>query len=403
MNIIQEIEKENFSDKFKNELVEIITQLNPKNLSEYRKILVEFKQSKGIIPVGRFTKLYWISRGWSEKEAKNKKIKFKRKLDFSPMQVKFWLDKINPKTNINFTEEEAKYKISTQRKSNINYWIEQGHTLEEAKKQVEIYQKENANKFSIKNKQDPTLYKDRTISQLLYWVNKHGMSIEEAKIKLNEIQSTLNLEKIMKKHGTFEGQQRYDQICKNMGFSKTLAGYIEKYGEIEGSIKYQEKNEKCCRNFYYVSKESLMFFQPIYKELLTYLDPTDIYFGINEELMNTFTPDNLYYGIQEKNEYFLWDNVHHKIFFYDFTIPKYKIIIEYHGIRYHPNPNWDKSTWDKWKFMNMDADTKRQLDQYKNSVATRNGFEVFEVWADEKNLFDKDLIINKIKQNLAKN
>lgn len=394
MNILHEIEKENFSDEFQAEFLEFINQLNPKNLTEYRKNLIKFKQSKGIIAIGKFTMRYWLSRGWSLNEAKIKKKMFKRDLGLSPMQIDFWITKINPNTGVFFTKEEAKYKISAHRKSNINYWIERGHTIESAKEQVKIYQKSNANKFSIKNKRDPNLYKDRTTSQLLYWINKHGMSIEEAKIKLNEVQSTFNLNKLMKKHGTFEGQQRYDQMCKNVGFAHTLTGYINKYGEIEGRKKYQEKNKK----FTHVSKESLIFFEPIYKELLNYLNSDDIYFGINEELMND--PNNAYYGIKEKNEYFLWDNIHHKIFFYDFVIPKYKIIIEYHGIRYHPNPNWDKLVWDKWKFINMDANTKRQLDVYKNSVAIRNGFEIFEIWADEKNLFDKDLIINKIKQNL---
>ncbi|MDY0215272.1 MAG: hypothetical protein RBS24_07175 [Bacilli bacterium] len=53
------------------------------------------------------------------------------------------------------------------------------------------------------------------------------------------------------------------------------------------------------------------------------------------------TLDELHVGIKGSKEWCLngkKDKDIEKVYFYDFTIPKFKIIIEYNGETYHPNP-----------------------------------------------------------------
>lgn len=109
---------------------------------------------------------YWGNRGWTEEEIKKKRPKLKNK--HSPMVVKNWLNKINPITDNNYTTEEAKYKIRSFRKVNVEYWIERGHSEQETIIKVSEHQIEQNKKYVYKQKYTPQKYEDRTTTQLKY-------------------------------------------------------------------------------------------------------------------------------------------------------------------------------------------------------------------------------------------
>lgn len=491
-----EIENENLSKVFKEEFKKLLLINNVKNITQYEKVLRIFRKDKKFIAVGKFTDRYWIQRGWSKKEALEKKKQFKRTGLVSTMTTDFWTVKINPKTKHLYTIEEAKYKILSQRSINTEYWLEKGFNKEESIKKVSEVQKKNSQKFIDKLKKNPENYTDRTNTQIMYYVNKLNVSLEEAKKLLSIRQNVSSLKVLIEKYGDIEGQRKYEEICKNIGYSETINGYIDRCGEKEGTLKYNEYceklsfvktleghihkyglkegtkkhdkllldlsvslsdfiikhglekgteryntfcekvrfyntlegyiekygieegpkkyDEKCSKisfnntlngfienygieegsqkyqqkliNFlgnsvgYSTSKESLIFFKPLYKKLRQFL-----------------TKEEIYWGITGSKEYYLWDTPNKKMFFYDLTIPKYKIIIEFHGIRYHPNPKWDFEKWNNWNFMNMNASEKRILDLHKNSVAIKKGYRVIEVFSDEKNLFDDNIVLDYIK------
>ena len=74
----------------------------------------------------------------------------------SPQQWKYWLSKINPKTNQLYTEEDAKEYVSSFRKWSKFYWMkrinpktDQLYTEEDANIQVSIIQKEMSLKSVI--------------------------------------------------------------------------------------------------------------------------------------------------------------------------------------------------------------------------------------------------------------
>ena len=131
-----------------------------------------------------------------------------------------------------------------------------------------------------------------------------------------------------------------------------------------------------------VSKESLIFFIPIYKKL-----------------RNTIDRSEIFWGIQGSKEYFIWDSEGNRIFFYDFVIPKYKVILEYHGKRYHPNPNWTKEKWNKWDLFGMSSDDKRKLDLYKNKIAEDNEYKLIEIFSDDVKKINIDMLIDEILNN----
>lgn len=371
MKFNKEIEAENFNDELKTKLMSRVENIN--ELSKFKAILVIFKKEHNFKACGKFTKQYWVQRGWSEDDAIILKEKFKRKLPPGPMQVEFWTKKINPNTCLKYTEDEAKYKIKSQRPINKEYWIAKGYSTDDAIKKVVDVQQKNGRKWQEKNKVDPKL--DRTHSQLLYWVNKHDMSIAEAKIKLKDVQNTIGLDARINKYGEIEGKVQYDKTCGKLSFAGTMAGYIKRYGPELGPELHKEKTIKCCTNNR-VSKESIQFFLPIYK------------FFRNSGIKR----NEIYWGISGSSEYFLHEKYNNKIFWYDFTIPKLKLIIEFHGTRYHPNPNWDKHKWNKWELFGHNANEKREFDIFKKTLAEKNGYTLIEIWSDEKYNFDKNIL-----------
>jgi hypothetical protein len=371
---------EDLSDPYKKELLEKVIQEKPKNRTEMDKLLSAFRNNKKFLKLGKFTKNYWIQRGWSESEAqiKKKENKVNNQPYGSPMQKKYWMNFTNPQTDKKYTEREAEYKIKSQRKINIEYWIEKGQTEIEAIESVKKLQKENSKKISDKIKTNPENYRDRTWTQYKYWMKK-GLSEIEAKEKVSSIQDKLSMEFLISKHGEIEAIKKYQEISESLSNSQKIESYIEKYGEEIGKERYREKIRKSTLDLPMTSIESIKFFIPLYKKIRKY-----------------FSREDIFWGIGGSKEYFLLDKDNSKIFFYDFTILSKKIIIEYHGKRWHPNPSWDNEKWNNWELFGLDANKKRSLDLYKNHIAEKQGFTVIEIFSDGKEKLDIDLIIQKI-------
>jgi hypothetical protein len=379
MFLSKELKKftEDLSPLYREELISIIEKEIPKNRTETDRILAKFRIEKGFVKVGKFTNKYWEQRGWSSEEAsaKKKQNRVNNIPHGSPMQIEYWLKKTNPRTGHNYTKEEAQYKIKSQRKFNIEYWIERGLSKEDSISMIKKIQKENSSKRKK--------YKGVTWNQYEYWMSKENISEKEAKEKVSNLQKTYDLERIISKYGIIEGNKRYTEMCRNLSYSQSLDGFIERYGEELGKKKYGDAIIKRCSNSG-VSRESLIFFKKIYKDIRKKINRNEIY-----------------WGIKGSREYFLYDSESKKIFFYDFTIPSIGIILEYHGKRYHPNPKWNTEKWEKWNFLGISADEKRILDVYKNNLGEKNGFEVIEIFSDNINENTQVDIINKILEKFS--
>jgi very-short-patch-repair endonuclease len=207
--------------KRENILQEMKTNLVSENVIKIRKYIVE-KYFGSLPENGANTAIYWIARGWEEYTAKRKSSEFlakkgKRK---SPFQVSFWLEKENPNTGKKFTEQEAEYKVRSQRPINSEYWIEKGYSEEESIK-LALDKKDSNNKSGAKASRNRSGLSIRKSSKRCaeYWIER-GKTKEEAIEEVKKSQSTFSLEKCILKFGEEEGtkkwQKRQDKWIKTL-------------------------------------------------------------------------------------------------------------------------------------------------------------------------------------------
>lgn len=230
--------------------------------------------------------------------------------------------------------------------------------------------------------------KEWSVRSLGFWIKK-GYIKDEALKKVKEIQSTNSLTRYIKKYGIDEGAKKFDErrVKWKEIMNSSLIGkkrslglwrYIERYGQFEGEKRYIEmrikRNSKC--SIGRSSKESIVTFS----EIIDILNNHNIKY---------------YMGVEGNKEWHIFNKKEKKMFFYDLTIPKLGIILEYHGEGFHPNPKWDVETLDKWTQIRTGKSSKEVLDytKLKNLTATENGWIVFEIFSS-----DASNTISKIKE-----
>jgi hypothetical protein len=123
---------------------------------------------------------------------------------------------------------------------NKEFLICMGWEYNEIENFISDIQKYNSNKLSESKKKNPDLYKDKTTSNVEYWIKK-GYSTDEAKIKVSERQSTFSLKKCIEKYGEKNGREIFNSRQKK--WIETLKNKVN-YLEIQKSknpYKYDEK------------------------------------------------------------------------------------------------------------------------------------------------------------------
>lgn len=249
-------------------------------------------------------------------------------------------------------------------------------------------QRERGRKSSLKTKGNSL----HSVRSKHHWIAK-GYSEEQAVEKVKEIQTTNSIEKYTKKYG-IEGERlflkrqaewmsRMQDPAIHKSRSLGIARYIERYGEDLGKLKYMDMRKK--RNQHSrlgkASNESIKALANI----INFLEQLKIEY---------------YVGLPGKREWFIFDDHTQRPYFYDLTIPRYSIIIEYHGEGFHPNPTWDNSKWLSWRaaFNNVVADEQYERDCYKKTLAEGKGWSVYEIYSSDTDQIN--LIYNKL-QDLA--
>ena len=103
---------------------------------------------------------------------------------------------------------------------------------------------------------------------------------------------------------------------------------------------------------------------------------------------------NCLYG---DDEYFLYDDVNKKIFFYDFVILERNMIVEYHGSFWHANAQKDSKDW---KNPLYSYEESLQKDSKKKILAEEQGFSYYVIWDYQRN--DKKTIVRILNINKNK-
>lgn len=307
---------------------------------------------------------FWVDKNFSKKDAKDKVSDIQRKnsLKFakkrrenpekykhmlSPMTVAFWIKK-------GYSKEESIIKIKSQRKLNIEYWVNRGYSKEEAIINVKLFQKENSKKHELKweNLKHTTEYKEQQTTRIEYWIKK-GYSKEKSKIKLKERQSTFSKEICIQKYGEKIGLEIFNE--RQNKWQDTL----QKNGNLKGGY----------------SKIS----QKLFNKLLEHYNNKDkeyVYFATkNKELRLNKSTDRL--------------------FLYDFVDLKNKKIIEYNGDLYHANPlKYNKNDTPHPYKNNLIAEDIWLKDNLKRKIAEDDGFEYLVIW-DSEYKQNSNFILNK--------
>jgi len=167
-----------------------------------------------------------------------------------------------PKINLKVLKTEfIKPFFKNDTPSKIDYWLNRGYSYDDAMLKLSRHQTENGKKFLnfLKDESKRYSYLD---TQIGYWIKK-GYTIEMAKKKIHERQNTFSIEKCIQRYGNKKGleiwkirQKKWrkslvsntnfdaiekNRILKSNLFPKTLNGLIDKFGELEGKIKFAKR------------------------------------------------------------------------------------------------------------------------------------------------------------------
>ena len=130
-------------------------------------------------------------------------------------------------------------------------------------------------------------------------------------------------------------------------------------------IQVKKKYKEFKKHIGKASKESMLVFKPLIEWLKGFIDENEIY-----------------YGDGKSREFFIVKDS--KTYLYDFTIKKYKLIIEYNGVKFHVNEKWPEEIKQNWKhpFKELNYQDCIENDKFKDNLAIENGFKVLRIWSD---------------------
>lgn len=206
------------------------------------------------------------------------------------------------------------------------------------------------------SKEEYEIFNKRYGRTLEHFVSKYGE--EEGTIKYNEtiesIKYTQSKEYYMEKYGDC-WEEKWKEVC--LSKSNSLQASIDRYGEEEGTIKYIEKIEKTKP---YVSEMSQNLFDMVFSEM--YDSSEGVYYArLNKE-----------YGKLYKNSYY----------FYDFVDIKRKKVIEFNGECFHTRTP-DNENYFNFRKPKETAQESFEKDAKKREAIESFGFEVLYVWEND--------------------
>lgn len=260
----------------------------------------------------------------------------------------------------------------------------------------QVIKKYNISEAEAKNRVDELKKKTRIDKD--FFIKKYGDVNGEIKYKEFQEKSKHTKDKFIKKYGQEEGEIKWNIYCSSKDCSSPEY-FIKKYGKKEGKEKFKERcettkitfekflkkygDEEIAHQKYkeYVykktshlselkygkaSKESLIFFEPIFK----YCDTNKIYYFV---------------GHEKNDEFYIWDRKTTRKYFYDFVIKNLNIIFEYDGF-VHPHKIFsDPKTW-RCPLRGISYDEALKEDTYKEEVAKKEGFSIYRIhYLDIKN------------------
>lgn len=157
-----------------------------------------------------------------------------KKKRLSPFSKEFWVQK-------GYTDDEAEYKRNSIKPIRKEYWLEKGYSEQLAIQKAEEIKDIN-NKKGAKASASRTNHRETSVRCIEYWINK-GCSLEDAKEQVRLVQATNTLETYQKKYGTDLGKKKFEE--RKAKWSKE----IEKQSPDRNAINYKKLFKKYKSNF----------------------------------------------------------------------------------------------------------------------------------------------------------
>ena len=245
-----------------------------------------------------------------------------------------------------------------------------------------------------------------------YWL-KNGYSEEEG-VLLIEGQKMVSLRGCIARFGEKEGKIKWNERENKRSEagkkgSACLQYWLDKgYSEEESKVKRSEKqttfSKEICIQKYGEEEGLKIFTERQNKWSNTLTSGGNLKIGYSKVSQDLFYKILETYDINERNEiYFATHNkefrlnkINGGVWLYDFTDIKNKKIIEFHGDMFHGNPKKYKASDYPHPFRKtITAQEMWDKDKLKTDVAIENGYEVMVVWDSEYRWGNKQEIINK--------
>lgn len=217
-----------------------------------------------------------------------------------------------------------------------------------------------------------------------------------------KIPGKVTQEKCILRYGESDGLKRWKSYCDKQRVNGCkLEYFIEKYGNVEGTLYYKELNKKKSPNLYnfqrkYGNDVGIKKFEDyINKSKVGYSSTiSQIFFDNLYDILikcDYVDSDKIYYS--SKNFEFGSINEIGKFYKYDFVDTKNKIVIEFNGDFWHGNPKLYKSS-DIIKKSNfcMKVEDIWTRDKLKNEHMENLGYKVFVVWEFDYRLNKDDIV-----------
>jgi hypothetical protein len=257
----------------------------------------------------------------------------------------------------------------------IEFTIKQGENNTLEAKILKYGEKEGTKKFKeLNSKKSNSLSKKTLVEKML----KNGAAYDEIRIEIANRWDNTSIESFIIRYGEIDGLIKYEEyLKKNKESNPICIEYYEKRKipedvafEIISKIQW-ERNSKLSR----FSKESLFYFDKL-NEIFEKRGKNCLY--AKNELGFLLTHNE--YQIYKKN----------RMFFYDCFIPELNLIIEYHGVRFHSDIDYNSTlTVSQNDIYNNEYDK----DFFKKWIAEQRGYKVFilrswEIKNDLNEMFD---------------
>lgn len=308
----------------------------------------------------------------------------------------------------NISLDDALIFIKKRNKS--PFYIENHKSDEDYRKSqsrdLNFFISKSKNKEEGKNKYEIFLKNMKYCHSEQYYIDKMG-ECEGKKhwLYLNSIKDSMSYSYFKKLYNNDEEKAKIEYDKRIESVKTTLNNMILRHGNINGHKKFNDYIQKCkdrnkniilkqikengIENIsgfkqYNVSKSSMVFFNKLVDKL--------------KELNIIINDNEIFYG--PGNEKALYNEITTTCYYYDFFFKKYRLLIEYNGIRYHPKSAndinfkhpFDKVNTTEWHY---------NKDQHKKYTAEKYNYNIIYVWEDDKQKLEN--CIKEIEKIIRKN